>query len=84
MGYHERTYTKVVRAFNGLDFRGGDKGPLPRALMVGQGTEITITDQYGNEVNFGSTSSVEVTRIFDGLQVAHVKTIASGYAFLLW
>jgi hypothetical protein len=82
MGYHERTYTRVVRASNGLDFRGG--GPLPRALMVGQGTEITITDQYGNQVNFGSTSSVEVTRIFDGLQVAQVKTVHSGFAFLLW
>jgi len=82
MGYHERTYNKVVRASNGLDFSNG--GPLPRALMVGQGTEITFTDQYGNQSTIGSAASVEVTRIFDGLQVAQVKTIASGYAFLLW
>ena len=73
----------MQRAYNGLDFRDGN-GPLPRALMVGQGTEITFADQYGNLTTIGSTASVEVTRIFDGLQIALVKTIASGYAFLLW
>ncbi len=82
MGYHDRVYHKVQRAYSGLDLRNG--GPLPKALLVHQGTDLTISDQYGNQIRFGSTASVEVSRIFDGLQVAQVKTVHSGVAFLLW
>jgi len=85
MGYHERTYTKVQRVPIGgaADFRDGN-GPLPRAIMVGQGTQFTMIDQYGNESTIGSSGAVEVTRIFDGIQVAYLKTVTSGVLYLLW
>jgi len=85
MGYHERTYTKVQRVHIGdtADFRGGN-GPLPRAIMVGQGTQFTMVDQYGNESTIGGLATTEVTRIFDGLQPAYIKTVTSGVLYLLW
>ena len=85
MGYHERTYTKVQRVYPGgaADFRDG-KGPLPRAIMVGQGTQFTMIDQYGNQSTIGSSAATEVTRIFDGLQPAYIKTVTSGVLYLLW
>ena len=85
MGYHERTYTKVQRVYPGgsADFRGGN-GPLPRAIMVGQGTQFTMVDQYGDESTIGSSGANDVTRIFDGIQVAYLKTVTSGVLYLLW
>ena len=83
MGYHERTYTKVLRAFNGLDFRDVE-GPYPRAILLSHQGDVTITDQYGNQARFGGNANTDVTRIMDGLQVAHVKTVHSGFAYLLW
>lgn len=85
MGYHERTYTKVQRVHVGdtADFRDG-KGPLPRAIMVGQGTQFTMVDQYGNQSTIGSSGAVEVSRIFDGIQVAYLKVVTSGRLYLLW
>lgn len=74
MGYHERTYTKVVAVSNGMSFASG---PRPRALMVNHNMTVIYTDFYGNEVTIGENHNSQVPRIFDGISVKTIKTVTA-------
>ena len=76
MGYHERTYTKVVAVSNGMSFASG---PRPKALMVNHNMTVICTDFHGNQftIGEGSSSNSQVTRIFDGISVKTIKTVTA-------
>ena len=83
MGYHTRTYHKVVGVTGGMGFSGG--GPLPRALMTGQKVSITFKDIHGNEVTIGSQSNLDLTRMFEGLEVSDIISVSGAQgAYVLW
>ena len=64
MGYHDRTYHKVVGITGGMGFSGG--GPLPRAIM-GSNTSVKITfkDIHGNEVVIGDGGNANFARLYE-------------------
>ena len=83
MGYHDRTYHRVVGVTGGMGFSGG--GPLPRALMLGHKISITFKDIHGNEATIGSQNNNDVPRIIDGLEVSDVVSVSGANgAYLLW
>ncbi len=83
MGYHDRTYHKVVGVTGGMGFSGG--GPLPRALMIGHKIAITFKDIHGNEVTIGTQDNLDVTRMIEGLEVSDIVSVSGAQgAYVLW
>jgi len=90
MGYYDRTYHKVVGITGGMGFSGG--GPLPRAIMGANfSVKITFKDIHGTEVVIGDNTSVNWSRLYEGIEVSDIVSVsqsnnvqAGPRAFVLW